>query len=171
MLQIMFMDYVAPHGKIMHYTAIRTQNIPLHSCHLQLQIFRQRRRKKGKELWQKEQGENHYIIVFFFSLPWRQFNSKPVIAVFGPISVSSPFRHLLMLFNFGNLVGRWWAFIYLFLFSVTKSPASQSFSLKIGCYIIWRSYTWNLKRNVSNKLTKYRLTDLENELMVAKENR
>ena len=40
MLQIMFTDYVAPCGRIVHYTAIRTQNIPLHFCHLQLQIFR-----------------------------------------------------------------------------------------------------------------------------------
>ena len=29
-------------------------------------------------------------------------------------------------------------------------------------------YMWNLKRNDSNELTKQRLTNLENELMVAR---
>ena len=33
------------------------------------------------------------------------------------------------------------------------------------------SYTWNLKRDNKNELTKQRLTDLENELMVVGEGR
>ena len=33
------------------------------------------------------------------------------------------------------------------------------------------SYTWNLKRDKKNELTKQRLTDLENELMVVGEGR
>ena len=41
----------------------------------------------------------------------------------------------------------------IYFYSVSQSPQPQSFSLKIGCYIIWYSYMWNLKRNVTNKLT------------------
>ena len=52
--------------------------------------------------------------------------------------------------------------------------------LGVKCHIEWSksdreeeisydiSYTWNLKRNDTNELTKQRLTDLENELMAAR---
>ena len=50
--------------------------------------------------------------------------------------------------------------------SVILSEVSQTEKEKYGI-----PYTWNLKRDNKNELTKQRLTDLENELMVVGEGR